>query len=143
MLPDRIVCDSRVVDEDSAPMQERRILLRDHLRRYQCCALLVARLGAGRGDYLTAPHGSAGQVPVWTAQASEHRFRLAVGMGAGASSGMKKGTSKLLHSPSDIITRSLPSRHGSERHKEHLVEWLSHLNRECCADVSLNKMLEL
>jgi hypothetical protein len=92
MLPDHIVRDSRVVDEDPAPMREQRISLRHHLRRCQCCAMLAARSGAGKGDYLTAPHASPGHASVRTAQATEHKTPLAVGMGAGASSGARKGT---------------------------------------------------
>jgi hypothetical protein len=92
MIPDHMVRDSRVVDEDPAPMREQRIPLRHHLRRCQFCALLAARSGAGKGDYLTAPHASPGHASVRTSQATEHRTPLAVGTGAGASSGVRKGT---------------------------------------------------
>jgi hypothetical protein len=102
MLLDHIVSDSRVVDEDPAPRREQRIPPRHHLRRHQFCALLVltlfglhllaARSGAGKGASSTAPHAPPGHASVRTTQATEHRTPLAVGMGAGASSSVRTGT---------------------------------------------------
>jgi hypothetical protein len=64
-------------------------------------------------------------------------------LGQQITSVLRSVTSDLLHILLDIVTRSLPCPHGSERHRDHLVECLPHLNCECCVDVSLNKMLEL
>src|SRR5260370_21816307 len=96
MFPDPIVRESDVADENLALRRERRITPYRHLCRYRVCALLVLALfglhllaagsGAGEGDPLTAQQAAPGHASIQTAQASEHRTPLAVGMGAGASS---------------------------------------------------------
>src|SRR5260221_6239011 len=101
MFPDPIVRESAVADENLALRSERQISPYHHLRRYRFCALLVLALfglhllaagsGAGKGDPLTAQQAAPGHAPIQTAQASEHRTPLAVGMGAGASSSERTG----------------------------------------------------
>src|SRR5260221_1879636 len=96
MFPDPIVRESAVADENLALRSERQISPYHHLRRYRVCALLVLALfglhllaagsGVGKGDPLTAQQAAPGHASIQTAQASEHRTALAVGMGAGASS---------------------------------------------------------
>src|SRR5260221_4994698 len=101
MFPDPIVRESAVADENLALRSERQISPYHHLRRYRFCALLVLALfglhllaagsGAGKGDPLTAQQAAPSHAPIQTAQASEHRTPLAVGMGAGASSSERTG----------------------------------------------------
>src|SRR5258706_8584502 len=96
MVPDRIVRESAVADENLALRRERRISPYRHLRRYRVCALLVLALfglhllagvsGVDEGDPLTAQQAAPGHASIQTAQASEHRTPLAVGMVAVASS---------------------------------------------------------
>src|SRR5260370_10147129 len=101
MFPDPIVRESDVADENLALRRERRITPYRHLCRYRVCALLVLALfglhllaagsGVGKGDPLTAQQAAPGHASIQTAQASEHRTSLAVGMGAGASSSERTG----------------------------------------------------
>src|SRR5258708_37725619 len=100
MFADHIVRESAVADENLGLRRERRISPYRHIRRYRVCALLVMALfglhllaagsGAGEGDPLTAQQAGPGHASIQTAQASEHRTPLAVGMGAGASSSERK-----------------------------------------------------
>src|SRR5260221_8742668 len=102
MVPDHIVRESAVAAENLALRRERRIAPYHHLRRYRVCALLVLALfglhllaagsGAGKGGPLTAQQAATGHASIQTAQASELRTPLAVGMGAGASSSERMGT---------------------------------------------------
>src|SRR5260221_9352048 len=101
MVPDPIVRESDIADENLALRRERRISPYRHLRRYRVCALLVLALfglhllaagsGVGKGDPLTAQQAAPGHASIQTAQASEHRTSLAVDMGAGASSSERTG----------------------------------------------------
>jgi len=101
MVPGHLVHEQSITDEHLALRGERRIPFYRHLRRYRLCALLVLALfglhllaagsGAGKGDPLTAQQAAPGHASIQTAQASEHRTPLAVGMGAGASSSEKTG----------------------------------------------------
>jgi hypothetical protein len=101
MVPDHLDRERDSADEQRALRRERCIPPHRHLRKYRICGLLVLVLfglhllatgsGAGTGDPLTAQQAAPDHASIQTAQASEHRKPLAVGMGAGASSNERMG----------------------------------------------------
>src|SRR5258708_18711901 len=102
MLPDHLIGDEDGVDEEQAPRRKQHISPYRHLRRYRIGVLLVLALfglhllaagaGASNGDPLTAQQARSSHASIQTAQASDHRSPFAVGMGAGASSAGRIGT---------------------------------------------------
>ncbi len=97
MIPDHLIRDLAVADEQHAPGRDQRIALRRFPRRYRICVLLVLALfglhlfAAGsvvsKGDTLLKQHASLGYALIHTGLAAGPGALPAIGLGAGAASG--------------------------------------------------------